>query len=195
MNSMLISDSQGFKADANLRQTFANTPTFNEISGPGVLVRLIQAGKTTYDGQELKASRVDGLFWFDEVLLRRLRQQARMELLAQSSSGKGAFAAPLSSLISLYVRHCLRSQLAICKDWTHDFDSYVRLPLRGDDKVTALVGPIRKQAAYSSTDPGHARAVQNNIWLEGQEEQYVIDFRFKGNESYVGRIQGPIPLG
>ena len=43
----------------------------------------------------------------------------------------------------------LRSDLAICKNWTEDFDGYVTLPLGPQDSVVALVGRIKNQPYYN----------------------------------------------
>jgi hypothetical protein len=85
-----------------------------------------------------------------------------------------------------------RGDLAVSKDWTNDFDGYVRMRLLPADHLVALVGPAKRQPAYSKDHPQHEVVVAKNIWLEGQATQYVIDFTFPANHPYVQRIAGPI---
>lgn len=191
MNKNFISDGSGFKPTHDQLASFAFKPQFFELSGPGTLVRLVQFKKTTYEGQVLRASRRDGEFWFEEELLVRVRNRARVDLARQQRSAGRPFSAPLASLVTLYMRHYLRGDLAICKDWTDDFDGHVRMRLLAGDRLIALVGPVAKQPAYSSSHPQHAAVVANHIWLEGQVPQYVIDFNFPPNKTYAQRIQGP----
>lgn len=194
MNRTQIPDERGFPVSGHLLQTFGHPPAFFEVSGPGALVRLVQQAKVTYDGLQLADSRRDGLFWFEETLLRRLCREARSDLRRQQAERRHAFATPLRSLVSLYVRHCLRANLAICKDWTNDFDGFVRLELAAEDRLIALIGPVRRQPAYSATHPQHAAVVANQIWIEGQARQHVIDFGFAPNRSLAKRISGPHPF-
>jgi hypothetical protein len=81
--------------------------------------------------------------------------------------------------------------LAICKDWTNDFDAFVRLRLMPSDHPVALVGSVARQPAYSSNHPQHQAGVAHHIWLDGRAMQYVIDFSFPANRPFVGRILGP----
>jgi len=193
MNKKSDPDSSRFTKEKveKVRATFASPPSFFELSGPGTLVRLVQSRKTTYEGLQLGNSRRYGLFWFEEALLCRVRNQARLELMRQQAEAKRPFSAPLSSLVTLYMRHYLRGDLAICKDWTNDFDGYVSMRLLAGDLLIALVGPVAKQAAYSSQHPQHQAVVANNIWLDGRATQYVIDFECAENRPYARRIQGP----
>jgi len=191
MNENAIHNNNGFEKKADWMATFAALPKFFELSGPGSLVRLVQFKKVTYDGLRLGDSRRAGLFWFEEELLVRVRNQARSELLRQQAESKGGFKAPLSSLVTLYIRHVFRNDLAVSKDWTNDFDGYVRIRLLEADKLVALVGPVARQSAYSKEHSKHESVVASNIWLEGQATQYVIDFTFPANKPYVQRIQGP----
>lgn len=187
----LAPNEQGFPVPSWIPGTFATAPQFFQLSGPGTLVRLVQFAKRTYDGLDLKGSRVSGDFWFEEELLLRLREQARADLTQQQTAARRAYTTPLSVLMGNYVRHCLRSDLAICKDWTNDFDAFVRLRLMPADHLIALVGPVARQPAYSASHPQHQAVVANNIWLDGQVTQYVIDFSFPANRPLVGHILGP----
>ena len=171
--------------------TFSATPTLYELSGPGTLVRLIQFKKITYDGLQLKNSDPQGLFWFEEDFLLRVRNHARLDLARQQAQAKRGFSAPFSSLVTLYMRHYLRNDLAVCKDWTNDFDGYVKMRLLPTDRIVALVGPVARQPAYSPNDPQHQAVVANNIILDGKATQYVIDFRSVANKPYAQRIRPP----
>ena len=170
--------------------SFADPLGCFELSGPGLLVRLVQFKKTTYDGLRLGNSRRDGLFWFEEKLLDRVRNQAQLDLTRQQREAGRAFSASLSALVSLYMRHYLRNELAVCKDWTNDFDGYVRMRLLAGDKLISLVGLVARQAAYSSQHPQHQAVVANSIWLEGQATQYVIDFGFAPT-SLISNVSRP----
>lgn len=97
----------------------------------------------------------------------------------------------MSVLVGNYMRHVFRIKLAVSKDWTNDFDGYVRVRLLPGDKLVALVGPAKQQPAYSEKHSQHDAVVAKNIWLEGRATQYVVDFNFPGNKPYVQRIQGP----
>ena len=191
MNKRPIPDGQGFTVSQETRRSFGGNPTFNELSGPSTLIRLVQFGKTTYDGLELRNSRVSGEFWFEEELLLRLMRQARADLMQQQAQSRQPFSTPLPILIGNYIRHCLRADLAISKDWTNDFDAFVRLRLTPQDRLTALVGSVARQPAYSSAHPQHQAVVAKDIWLEGNATQYVIDFNFPVNRGFVGSILGP----
>jgi len=139
VNRTSIPDTGGFSKEKveKVRATFASPPSFFELSGSGTLVWLAQSRKTTYEGLQLGNSRRDGLFWFEEALLFRVRNQARLELTRQQAEAKRPFSAPLSSLVTLYMRHYLRGDLAICKDWTNDFDGYVSMRLLAGDRLIA----------------------------------------------------------
>lgn len=183
--------SAGFSVDPGLRATFVGTPSFYELSGPGTLVRLVQKAKTSYEGLQLEESGRDGRFWFEESFLLQVRSHARRELEAQQRQSGRPFRAPLDALVTLYVRHYLRGDLAVCKDWTHDFDGHVRLRLEAGDRLVALVGWVAAQPAYSSSHPEHKSVVEKGILLRGQATQYVVDFRFPPNRPYASRIMGP----
>jgi len=191
MNKKAIPEASGFKPTPGMLASFSAPPRFFELSGPGTLVRLVQSKKTTYDSLRLKASRKDGQYWFEEELLARLKGRARLDLARQQGQTKAGFSAPLNSLVTLYMRHVLRDELAVSKDWTNDFDGFVRMRLLEKDALVALVGPVARQPAYSEKHPQHQAVVANSIWLEGQATQYVIDFTFPANQPYVQRIQGP----
>ena len=191
MNQNPIPDSSGFSVTPALRATFAGRAQFFELGGPGTLVRLVQSKKVTYEGLQLGSSRRDGFFWFDEAFFLRVRNQAKLELTRQQRVSGRPFSAPLDALVTLYMRHYLRSDLAVCKDFTHDFDGHVRMRLLPGDKMVALVGDVARQPAYSPAHAQHEAVVANEIWLEGQATQYVIDFNFAPNKAYTQRIQGP----
>ena len=191
MNKKPIPDSRGFAKTPEVLATFSATPHFFELSGPGTLVRLVQFKKTTCDGLRLGNSRHDGQFWFEEELLTRVRNQARSDLSRQRAGAKAPFTTPFGALVSNYMRHVLRDSLAVSKDWTNDFDGYVRVRLLTEDHLVALVGPVKRQPAFSKEHPQHQAVVANNIWLEGQATQFAIDFRFPANRLYVQRIHGP----
>ena len=194
MNKKPIPDSQGFQVSPATRHSFSGPPNFAELAGPGTLVRLVQFGKTTYDGLTLNQSRISGEFWFEEELLLRLMRQARADLMQQQAQSRQPFSSPLPILIGNYIRHCLRADLAISKDWTNDFDAFVRLQLMPQDRLTALIGSVARQPAYSRTHELHDAVVAKGIWLEGQAPQYVIDFSFPANRVFSGRIRGPFPF-
>lgn len=153
------------------------------------LVRLMQFGR----------SRV-GDYWFEEQVFERLRQRAARELILQND-GRQPYAASMQSMIGLYMKLCLRSDLAICKNWTPNFDAYVVLDLRPMDSVVALVGRIKSQPYYSKPALGepdyeaklelHRLAEGGKISLQAPEEQLVIDFKFGPNQAVVSRIQEP----
>jgi hypothetical protein len=196
MKKKPIPDNQGFQISPETRRSFSGRPTFFDLSGPGTLVRLVQFGKSTYDGLELNPSSISGrpgkpTYWFQEEMLLNLLRQARQDLMQQQAADKKPFSTPLPILIGNYVRHCLRMDLAVCKDWTNDFDAFVRLRLMAQDHVTALVGPVARQPAYSENHPQHQAVVAKNIFLAGQATQYVIDFNFPANRPQVSRILGP----
>lgn len=164
----LATGEKGVPIHHSTNNSFASPPQFKWLSGPGTLVRLVQFGKTTYDGLLLRESRISGEFWFEESLLLNLRRHARADLTQQQATAKQPFSRPLDELIGNYVRHCLRNNLAICKDWTNDFDAFVRVRLERGDQLMALVGPVARQPAYSQSHPQYDAVVTNNIWLEGQ---------------------------
>ncbi len=196
MNEKILPDDQGFPVSLETRRTFAVPPTYFELSGPITLVRLVQFGRSNYAGLELNPSSISGWpgkpsYWFEEAMLLNLLREARQDLSQQQASAKQPFATPMSELIGNYVRHCLRADLAICKDWTNDFDAFVRLRLMPEDRLIALVGPVAPQPAYSQTHSQHQAVVNKNIFLEGQAKQYVIDFNYPANRPHVRRILGP----
>ena len=189
-----LPEERGFAVSDSWRRSFGGPAGFFAVSGPGSLVRLVQFGKVTREGHVLDPSSPAGAFWFEEDWLRRLRDEACRELRRQNRESRQTFAAGLGALISLYVRHCLRQDLAICKDWTEDFDAYVRLQLGSQDRLICLVGPVARQAAYSQQHPRHAGVVASQICLPGQATQYLVDFRHPANESFRERISVPRSL-
>ena len=190
MNQKPIPDAHGVTKRPDWLATFAGPPKVCELSGPGTLIRLVQCEKSTYDGLQLGNSRRDGAFWFAEELLVQVRSQAKLDL-ARQAAGK-PFQRPMPELVGNYMRHVFRNELAVSKDWTNDFDGYLRMRLFPGDKLVALVGTVKRQAAYSDRHPQHQVVVANNIWLEGQATQYVIDFSLPENKPFAQRIQGPL---
>ncbi|WP_395739908.1 hypothetical protein [Prosthecobacter sp.] len=185
-----------YRVSQEILMSFAAPPRWCWLSGHGGLVRFLQEQKTTSDGQDLEASRLAGMFWFDEILFSSTRAQAKSELHAQFPKGPPQ-GTTLRSLTGLFMRLCLRQDLAICKNWTQDFDGYAVLPLRPQDALLALVGPIREQPYYSKLrkrDKRHALAESKNIRLPGGAEQFVVDFSLKENRAHEGRIMGPFPF-
>ena len=184
-----IKESEAFKPSVDALNSFDGVRKFYRVTGPGRLVRLMQFGR----------DRV-GEYWFEEQVFERLRRRAVRELM-QQNAGKEPFAASMQSMVGLYMKLCLRSDLAICKNWTPNFDAYVVLDLRSTDSVIALVGRIKNQPYYSKPVPGepdydaklemHGLAESGKISLRALEEQYVIDFTFPPNRALVSRIQEP----
>lgn len=189
MNQKAIPDVHGFARRSDWLATFAGAPTSCELSGPGTLIRLVQFAKTTYDGLQVGNSRRDGAFWFAEDLLVRVRSEAKLEL-ARQAAGR-PFRTPMAELVGNYMRHVFRDALAVSKDWTNDFDGYLRMRLFPGDKLVALVGAVKRQPAYSEKHTQHEAVVAKDIWLEGLAKQYVIDFSLPENKAYAQRIQGP----
>ena len=171
-------------------KSFAAPPRWHWLSGHGGLIRFLQEEKTNSSGEDLEASRLAGMFWFNENLFSTVREQAKKELHErfQSSPPQGA---SLRSLTGLFMRLSLRHDLAICKNWTQDFDGYGVLPLRPQDALLALVGPIREQPYYSKLrkrDKRHALAESKGIRLPEGAEQFVVDFTLKANRPHERRI-------
>lgn len=127
---------------AEALNSFEGLRTFYRVTGPGRLVPLMQFGQ-----------RRAGEYWFEEQVFERLRQRAASELM-QQNAGSQPFAASMPSMVGLYMKLCLRSDLAVCKNWTPNFDSYVVLDFRPTDSVVALVGRIKSQPYYSKPVPG-----------------------------------------
>ena len=187
MNKTEIKESEAFKLSGDEMKSFDGGWKYYRVTGPGRLVRLMQSGRSR-----------EGKFWFEERVFDRLRQRAAREL-AQQTQGGQPFAASMQAMVGLYMKLCLRSDLAICKNWTPNFDAYVVLDLRPADSVVAAVGRIKSQPYYAKPLPGetdydaklemHRLADSGKVSLQALEEQYVIDFRFKPNEALVSRIQ------
>ncbi len=187
MKKLEIKPSEAFQPSADAWNSFDGPRKFYRVSGPGRLVRLMQLGR-----------RREGEFWFEEQVLENLRRRAARELLEQNK-GRPPFASSMQVMVGLFMKLCLRSDLAICKNWTPNFDAYVVLDLRPGDSVVALVGRIKSQPYYSKPDPRdpeyasklelHQLAESGAISLQAIEEQYVIDFNFAPNRAAVSRIQ------
>ena len=186
----------GYIVPGEVLRSFGRRPEWCLLSWPGGLVRFLQEEKVASDGAELEASRLAGLFWFDEMLFSQSRQQAKHDLEEQFSAGPPQ-GYTMRALTGLHMRLSLRQDLAICKNWTQDFDGYGVLPLRPADSVLALVGPIREQPYYSrlrKRDKRHALAESKGIRLPGGAEQFVVDFSLKQNRPMEARILGPFPF-
>ena len=188
-----IKPTEAFSLSLDEQRSFRGAPTPCRISGPPGLVRLVQNGR-----------RAVGAFWFEEPVFTRLREKARLDLAAQNPGNKEPFSIPMKDMVGLYMKHCLRSDLAICKNWTADFDSYAVLPLRPVDSLVAWVGKIADQPYYSPPSHGtlskkeyqdqmaiHDRAEAGGIRLLATENQYVIHFDHPANRPFESRIMGP----
>jgi hypothetical protein len=192
MTRTALKPADAFTPSADARNSFAGIPKFYRVAGPGRLVRLMQNGRALV-----------GEYWFEEEAFERLRRRAAMEL-SQQAPGQPPFAASKQSLIGLYMKLCLRSDLAICKNWTENFDAYAILDLGATDSVVALVGEIKSQPYYSKPQRGepdyeaklelHRLAESGKVRLQAMGEQYAIDFSFAANKPLVNRIKGPRPF-
>ena len=178
-----------FDGRASVYQTFHGTPTFYRLHGPVSLVRLVQFAKVTREGVALDASRTEGEFWFEQEVFSQLRRHAEADLRRQAARDRKTYSTDLSRLVAVYMMHTLRSDLAISKDWTTDFDAYVTLHLGASDSVTTLVGRVKAQPYYSKSSPMHAAT--RDLELLGLKRQYVINFRSPDNKPLVSRIVGP----
>jgi hypothetical protein len=188
-----INPTAAFPLTAEQRLSFAGAPAPFRLSGPPGLIRLVEKGG-------LKA----GAFWFGEPAFSRLRAQAKADLARQHPGEKEPFARPMKEMVGMYMKHCLRQDLAIRKNWTENFDSYAVLPLRPQDALVAWVGKVRPQPYYSKPDPRgltkeeyaarmhvFEQAEAGGVSLMAGEDQYVIDFRFPANRMLEQRILGP----
>ncbi len=187
MKMVEINAAEAFQPSADAWNSFEGLRRFCRVIGPCRLVRLMQLGGDR-----------PGQYWFEEEVFERLRRRAARELM-QQNAGREPFAASMQSMVGLYMKLCLRSDLAICKNWTPNFDAYVVLDLRPTDSVIALVGRIKSQPYYSKPVPGepdypaklelYRLAESGKISLQALEDQYVIDFKFGPNQSMASRIQ------
>jgi hypothetical protein len=178
-------------------KTFAGQPTPCRISGPGGLARLVMNGRPVTTPGKLS-------FWFDEAIFTRLREKAKMDLQSQGLSKRSPTSNPFRQLVGMYMKHCFRSDLAFCKNWTEDFDSYAILPLRPNDSLVAWAGKIQAQPYFdpnsrptrSTPDlqAAHALAEKNGIRLIGGQQQYVVDIDYPKNVTLKSRILGPFPF-
>ena len=194
MSEIVIKPTEAFSLSSEERMSFAGHPQPCKVSGPPGLVRLVQNGR-----------RPDGEFWFSEAVFSQLRQKAKLDLGSQADLDLQSF--PMRERVGLYMKLCLRNDLAICKNWTENFDSYVILPLRPMDAIVAWVGKIRSQPVYDKGNPAdftkaeyaeririHDQAEIGGVRLLATEKQYVIHFDFATNRSYRNRISAPFPL-
>jgi hypothetical protein len=196
MNRKPANPPSNYVVSQEVLNSFAAPPRWCWLSGHGGLIRFLQEEKTNSSGEDLEASRLAGMFWFNENLFSSVREQAKQELHYQFQNNPPQ-GASLRSLTGLFMRLSLRQDLAICKNWTQDFDGYGVLPLRPQDSLLALVGPIRDQPYYSKLrkrDKRHALAESKGIRLPGGAEQFVVDFTLKENRPHERRILGPFPF-
>ena len=182
-----LNRSEGFPVSSKVAASFNGPADFYRISGPMVFSRLVQFARTTRTGEELSANNPHGMFWFDQGLLTQFRAEAR-----QAIGPRGDNEALRRALVELYIRFCLRDELAVSKDWTQNFDAYMNLVLRPQDSIIALVGTVRPQPYYSPESPHHKRAA--SIVLRGEVQQVVIDFEFGPNTDARHLVQGPFLL-
>ncbi len=193
MKIVPIKPAEAFSLSLEEERSFRGKPIPCRISGPPGLVRLVQQGR-----------RKTGAFWFEEPVFTRLREKARLDLAAQNPGNKEPFSISMKEMVGLYMKHCLRSDLAICKNWTENFDSYAVLPLRPVDSLVAWVGMIADQPYYEKPKPGdytkaeykaklaiYEQAERGGVSLLAREKQYVIRFDHAANRSFESRIMGP----
>ena len=179
-----------FPLDSEEIASFGGPYAPYRISGPPGLARLVMHGR---------APTKDKDYWFDEGLFTRLRERAKTEF-AHRTSSRDSFATPRRMLVGLYMKLCLRSDLAICKNWTPDFDSYAILPLRPVDNLVAWVGKIKGQPYYSEPDraakdyaekkAAHDLA-RSAVSLLGGELQFIVSFTHEQNQLHRSRVLGP----
>lgn len=180
-----------FRVSSEIWSSFAGAAKFCRISGLGGLARFVQDAKVTREGEALKASDIPGWNWFDERVFTMMRERAKAELRAQSRSLKPGV--PLRAYVGLYMRLCLRQDLAVSKDW-NEFDRYLVLSLRPQDSIVALVGRIAPQPAYSDKYAGRLPAGLKMIQLPGGDQQFIVDFNCSLNHSARPRVLGPFPF-
>lgn len=166
--------------------SFAGPHLRCSLKGPARLVRLIQAAGYGMEGDLLRPSLSAGSFWFENSLFRSLLRQADTELRSQ-----GNVTLEHRSVVAKLV---LRDLLAIRKDWTENFDSFVTLQIPAGKCVSAVIGTVAPQPVYSPGNPGHATAQSAGIRLNGSVPQVVIDFSRPSNREAKGWIQGPFLL-
>ncbi len=190
-----LKPSEAFALDPDERLSFANGQAFPyRVAGPLRLVRLVQEGRDPVRN-----------YWFEEEMFRRLRALATRDLLRQQREpGSPTFARPLPEMVGMYMRHCLRSDLAISKDWTPNFDTYVEMVLGPKDSLVAWIGKIANQPYYSAPNPKdpkyaekkkiHDLAEASGVSLVTSERQYVIHFDFPANLPLRALIRPPRPF-
>jgi hypothetical protein len=192
--------SEAFPLNVDQRASFEGTPTPYRISGPPGLARLVGPE----DPRRQRDNRKTGFFWFEEPVFTRLRDKARAELMRLDVSSGEKRAKPSCELTGLYMKFCLRGELAICKNFTPIFDGYAILPLRPVDSLVAWVGKIKDQPYYSKPRPegltkaeyqeqmqAYELAEAGGTSLVAQEKQYIVDFNFPANKPFANRILGP----
>jgi hypothetical protein len=188
MKKVPIAAPKDFKVRPQILSSFAGQPEFFRLMGPGGLVRFVQDARMNRDGIQLQPSRTAGDCWFDERVFSGLRERAKAELHGQLRGRKPS--APFRSLVGLYMRLCLRDDLAVSKDW-NEFDRYVVLPLRPQDEIVALVGEVKQQPVYSVGHPDHLPAEMAKIRLPGGADQFILDFSYPANMNAEKRLLGP----
>ncbi len=191
-----------FPLSLEQRDSFADVPVPCRITGP---LRLVRLQPYVWDETGTRVLPFDrekvGRFWFEERVFNKLRGRATRDLMRQEATNKYPFARPLPDMVGMYMKHHLRSDLAISKDWTPDFDTYVVLSLDASQSVLAWVGAIADQPYYSQPKPGeadyaakkqmHDLAEAGGVSLLATEKQYLIDFRFPANTAMRSAILEP----
>lgn len=205
MQKVRIDESEIFPLNSAQRNSFADMPIPYRLTGPLRLVRL-----QPYEWDETGTKLVEfdpekvGRYWFEERVFNKLRGRATRDLLRQETANKRPFVRPLPEMVGMYMKHHLRSDLAISKDWTPDFDTYVVLSLEASASIVAWVGAIADQPYYSKPDPGdkgyadkkqrYDLAEAGGVSLLASERQYLIDFRFAANTALRSAIRKPRPF-
>lgn len=161
------------------------------LHGPAMLVRLLCHEGVAVEGQPFDANRPDGSFWFSQDDFRRLKSEAESDLHRQN---KGQFRAPAKSLVGLYMKHQLRSLLAVRRDWSPSFDCYVDLHVPAGKHLVVLSGEVEAQPVYSPDFDGHEMARRAGLSLPGGFRQYVIDFNFPANRPFQNCIGDKVPF-
>lgn len=179
------------------RASFAGPPIPCRVSGPGGLARLVMNKRMVTRNGELS-------FWFNEAFFTQIREKAKADLRRQGLSKKSPTFTPFRELVGMYMKHCFRSDLAVCKNWTENFDNYAILSLRPTDSLVAWAGAIKPQpyfdplgrpiASTPDLQAAYELAEKNGISLSGMQQQFVVDFDFAANAPLRSRIQGPFPF-
>jgi hypothetical protein len=143
-------------------------------------------------------------FWFDEAFFTQLREKAKADLHRQGLNRQSPTFTPFRQLVGMYMKVCFRGDLAVCKNWTENFDNYAILSLRPSDSLVAWAGTIKPQpyfdpngrpiASTPDLQAAYELAEKNGITLSGMQQQFVVDFDFPANAPLKTRILGPFPF-